>query len=135
MAGCPLLLPYLLEEQLGNSAGDASDLPLFPPVHCITFSRAGLAICENGAIVAFENLLDELLELALSKGFVLGGLGRDEVVAPKGFLQSSIGEGDLGLFGVEDQLGVVVALTPFVFEQGSHSNGSFDGARHLLLIK
>lgn len=79
--------------------------------------------------------MDELLELTLSKGFVLGGLGRDEVVAPKSFLQGRIGEGDLGLFGVENQLGVVVALAPFVFEQGSNSNGSFDGARHLLLIK
>jgi hypothetical protein len=78
-------------------------------LHGVCFSGAGLSICEDSAVVAFESFVDHGLDLALFVEVGLGGGGIEEIVKVK------FSEG-VGLLSDVDFVFIFVDFDEGVFE-------------------
>ena len=77
---------YFSEQVLDDSRYDAININVgavfegFWALHGVSFSRAGLSVCEDGAVVAFESLVNHGLYFALFIEVLLGRVRIKEVV-------------------------------------------------------
>lgn len=94
-----------------------------------------MSVGEDGGVVALEGLVDEVVDVGLLVELFLGDGVVEDVVEVKVFAGVVIEEFYFFAGGVYVDVGIVVAVFGFGFEEGTNANGCFDFAGHNKIIQ